>query len=70
MLWVYRVKSLVRAPSRNRTVDLLFTIYPYADAVANCADVGQVRGGPLCCRPTYLFIKSAKLSGDPIDTDY
>jgi hypothetical protein len=47
---------LVRAPLRNRTVDLLLTIYPRDDAVANWDDAGQVRGGALCCRPTYLFI--------------
>ena len=45
-----------RAPLRNRTVDLLLTIYPRADAVANWDDAGQVRGGALCCRPTYLVI--------------
>jgi hypothetical protein len=49
----------LRAPLRNRTVDLLLTIYPRDDAVANCADAGQVRGGTLCCRPTYLFIESS-----------
>jgi hypothetical protein len=45
-----------RAPLRNRTVDLLLTIYPRADAVAICDDAGQVRGGARCCRPTYLVI--------------
>ena len=49
---------LRRAPLRNRTVDLLLTIYPRDHAVANCGDAGQVRGGALCCRPTYLFIQS------------
>jgi hypothetical protein len=44
------------APLRNRTVDLLLTIYPRVHAVANWDDAGQVRGGALCCRPTYLFI--------------
>ncbi len=45
-----------RAPLRNRTVDLLLTIYPRADAVAICDDAAQVRGGARCCRPTYLVI--------------
>jgi hypothetical protein len=53
-----RLMPLFRAPLRNRTVDLLLTIYPRPDAVANWDDAGQVRGGPLCCRPTYLFIES------------
>jgi hypothetical protein len=44
------------APLRNRTVDLLLTIYPRADAVAICDDAAQVRGGARCCRPTYLVI--------------
>ena len=44
------------APLRNRTVDLLLTIYPRADAVAICDDAGQVRGSARCCRPTYLVI--------------
>ncbi len=45
-----------RAPLRNRTVDLLLTIYPRADAVAICDDAAQVRGSALCCRPTYMVI--------------
>ena len=44
------------APLRNRTVDLLLTIYPRADAVAICDDAAQARGGARCCRPTYLVI--------------
>ncbi len=45
------------APLRNRTVDLLLTIYPRVDAVAICDDAGQVRGGARCCRPPiYLVI--------------
>jgi hypothetical protein len=50
------VKAHTRAPLRNRTVDLLLTIYLYVHAVANCGDAGQVRGSALCCSPTYLFI--------------
>src|SRR5215472_6935274 len=53
------VKAGARAPLRNRTVDLLLTIYPRLDAVANWDDAGQVRGGGLCCSPTYLFITPA-----------
>src|SRR5215470_11057490 len=43
-------------PGGDRTAYLLLTIYPRDDAVAICADAGQVRGGALCCRPTYLVI--------------
>jgi hypothetical protein len=58
------------APLRNRTVDLLLTIYPWVHAVANWDDAGQVRGSPLCCSPTYLFITPARLGGDPIEARY
>ena len=60
----------VGAPLRNRTVDLLLTIYPRDDAVANWDDAGQVRGGVLCCSPTYLFITPARLGGGPIKAPY
>jgi hypothetical protein len=53
------------SPLRNRTVDLLLTIYPRVHAVANWDDAGQVRGGALCCSPTYLVITPATLSGGP-----
>ena len=49
-------RPMREAPLRNRTVDLLLTIYPRVHAVANCGDAGQARGGARCCRPTYLFI--------------
>ena len=62
--------SDLRAPLQNRTVDLLLTIYPRVHAVANCGIAGQARGGPLCCRPTYLVIKPARLGADPFGTDY
>jgi hypothetical protein len=55
-----------RAPLRNRTVDLLLTMNPRVHAVANWDDAGQVSGGALCCRPTYLFIKLARLGGVPV----
>jgi hypothetical protein len=61
-----RSGGLCGAPWRDRTAYLLLTIYPHADAVANCRTAGQVRGGPLCCSPTYLFITPAKLSGDSL----
>ena len=48
---------LSRAPLRNRTVDLLLTIYPHVYAVAISVVPGQVRGGARCCRPTYMVIK-------------
>jgi hypothetical protein len=52
-----QVTTLIRAPLRNRTVDLLLTINPPADAVATCNNAAQVRDGPrCCCRPTYLVI--------------
>jgi len=64
------VRARTRAPLRNRTVDLLLTIYPRVHAVANWNDAGQVRGGPLCCRPTYLFIArtSRFMSAPPVVT--
>ena|ERR1700761_1004366 len=45
-----------RAPLRNRTVDLLLTIYAGAYAVAASGIAGQVTGGPRCCSPTYMVI--------------
>jgi len=60
-----RSARLYGAPWRDRTAYLLLTIYPRADAVANCEDAGQVRGGALCCSPTYLFITPAGLGGGP-----
>jgi hypothetical protein len=65
-----QVSRLFRAPLRNRTVDLLLTIYPRVHAVANWDDAGQVRGGALCCSPTYLFITPARLNGGPIEAGY
>src|SRR5712692_8387713 len=57
-----RSAGLYRAPWRDRTAYLLLTIYPRVHAVANCDDAGQVRGGPPCCRPTYLFIESGPVT--------
>jgi hypothetical protein len=65
-----RSEGLCGAPWRDRTAYLLLTVYPRLDAVANCRDAGQVRGGALCCRPTYLFITPARLGGDPIEAGY
>jgi hypothetical protein len=61
-----QLNGLNRAPLRNRTVDLLLTIYLRVHAVANCDDAGQVRGSALCCSPTYMVITAARLGGDPL----
>jgi hypothetical protein len=55
------------APLRNRTVDLLLTIYSRPDAVANWDDAGQVKGGALCCRPTYLSSSPPSWAAGPGD---
>jgi len=55
----------IRPPLRNRTVDLLLTIYPRPDAVAICDDAAQVRGGARCCGPTYLLIKPGPAARTP-----
>jgi hypothetical protein len=52
-----QVRDPFCAPSAIRTRDLLLRSNPAADAVANCNDAGQVRGGAHCCSPSYLVIE-------------
>ena len=47
------------APLRNRTVDLLLTIYTCHYAVATSAIAGQATVTPSCCGPTYMVIRSS-----------
>jgi hypothetical protein len=52
----YCIYSLVSAPSRIRTCDLLLRSNLAVDAVAICDDTGHVSGGTHCCSPSYLVI--------------
>src|SRR5262249_30152758 len=56
------------APSAIRTRALLLRSNPAGDGVANSDDAGHVRGGPRCCRPSYLVIRVSGTVPDERET--